>query len=60
MNGMLSAIPKTPLHQRLAAEDRLGTEEQSQRFGINVVSLGMSREALRDGYLRLMQEVYEP
>jgi radical SAM superfamily enzyme YgiQ (UPF0313 family) len=59
MVGMLSAIPKTPLHARLAGEDRLdGSDEPA--FGTNVLPLRMSREELRDGYVRLMDELYEP
>lgn len=59
MVGMLSAIPKTPLHARLAAEGRLD-EENEAKFGTNVVPARMSREELRDGYMRLMRELYEP
>jgi radical SAM superfamily enzyme YgiQ (UPF0313 family) len=58
MLGMLSAIPKTPLYQRLAAEGRLDLDESD--FGTNVIPAGMTREELRDGYVRLMQEMYEP
>ena len=42
MSGMLSAIPKTPLHDRLAAEGRLDRSDVSE-FGTNVVPLQMSR-----------------
>jgi radical SAM superfamily enzyme YgiQ (UPF0313 family) len=59
MVGMLSAIPKTPLHARLATEGRLD-EEDELHFGTNVVPALMSREELRDGYVRLMQDLYEP
>jgi radical SAM superfamily enzyme YgiQ (UPF0313 family) len=59
MIGMLFAIPKTPLHARLAAAGRLDPEDHSA-FGTNVIPAGMSREALRAGYMRLMTEVYEP
>jgi hypothetical protein len=59
MIGMLTAIPKTPLYDRLAAEGRLDLHDESE-FGTNVVPLQMTREQLRDGYLKLMQEVYEP
>jgi uncharacterized protein YbgA (DUF1722 family) len=58
MVAMLSAIPKTPLHKRLAAEGRLHSDEA--RFGTNVVPLRMTPEELRDGYVRLMQDLYEP
>jgi radical SAM superfamily enzyme YgiQ (UPF0313 family) len=59
MVGMLYAIPKTPLYVRLAAVGRLDGSDSSE-FGTNVVPLKMSREALSDGYVRLMRELYEP
>ncbi len=59
MVGMLHAIPKTPLHARLAEEGRLDPADHSE-FGTNVIPLRMSREELRDGYVQLMQELYEP
>lgn len=49
MLGMLSAIPKTPLHDRLRAEGRLDLDD-TPKFGTNVIPLGMTRETLRDGY----------
>jgi radical SAM superfamily enzyme YgiQ (UPF0313 family) len=58
MVGMLSAIPKTPLYSRLLAEGRLAGEEEE--FGTNVVPLRLTREELRDGFVRLMQQLYEP
>jgi hypothetical protein len=59
MSGMLAAIPKTPLHARLAAEGRLDTDDVCE-FGTNVIPLGMSREELRNGYIRVVNEIYEP
>jgi radical SAM superfamily enzyme YgiQ (UPF0313 family) len=59
MIGMLSAIPKTPLHARLTEEGRLDPADE-QEFGTNVIPLQMSREQLRDGYVEVMREVYEP
>ena len=59
MTGMLSAIPKTPLHDRLAAEGRLDPADTSE-FGTNVIPLQISREELRDGYVQVMTELYEP
>jgi hypothetical protein len=58
MIGMLYAIPKTPLHARLAAAGRLDPDDDSP-FGTNVIPTGMSRAALRDGYVKLMEEVYD-
>jgi hypothetical protein len=57
--GMLSAIPKTPLHARLKNEGRLDLDDE-QPFGTNVIPLGMTRDELRDGYVDLMQELYDP
>jgi radical SAM superfamily enzyme YgiQ (UPF0313 family) len=59
MVGMLAAIPKTPLHARLAREGRLDPADELE-FGTNVVPLRMTREELRDGYVKLLRELYEP
>jgi radical SAM superfamily enzyme YgiQ (UPF0313 family) len=59
MAGMLSAIPKTPLHARLSREGRLDLAERPA-YGTNVIPLRMSREALRDGYVWLMEALYQP
>ncbi len=59
MSGMLSAIPKTPLHERLAAEGRLDLADISE-FGTNVIPLQISREDLLAGYLRVLNELYDP
>ena len=59
MIGMLYAIPKTPLHARLAAAGRLDPDDDSP-FGTNVLPARLSRESLRDGYVRLMEDVYRP
>jgi radical SAM superfamily enzyme YgiQ (UPF0313 family) len=57
MVGMLYAIPKTPLHARLAAAGRLDPDDDSP-FGTNVIPARLTREALRDGYIRLMEDIY--
>ena len=59
MIGMLVAIPKTPLYKRLADEGRLDDSDKPS-CGTNVIPLRLSREELRDGYVRLMQDLYEP
>jgi radical SAM superfamily enzyme YgiQ (UPF0313 family) len=59
MVGMLSAIPKTPLHARLAKEGRLDPRDNPD-YGTNVLPLQMSRETLSRGYARLMADLYEP
>jgi radical SAM superfamily enzyme YgiQ (UPF0313 family) len=59
MSGMLTAIPKTPLYARLAEEGRLDPCDQPE-FGTNVIPLRMGREELRDGYIRVLSELYDP
>jgi radical SAM superfamily enzyme YgiQ (UPF0313 family) len=59
MIGMLAAIPKTPLHARLAAEGRLDRADENE-YGTNVIPLQMTRDELRDGYLQVMRDLYEP
>lgn len=59
MIGMLYAPPKTPLHDRLGLEGRLDPDDESE-FGTNVIPLNLSREALRDGYIKVLNDLYEP
>jgi radical SAM superfamily enzyme YgiQ (UPF0313 family) len=56
--GMLYAIPTTPLYDRLRAAERLNDEEAREKYGTNVIPLGMSREELREGFMRVMQACY--
>jgi radical SAM superfamily enzyme YgiQ (UPF0313 family) len=59
MVGLLSAIPKTPLHERLRQAGRLD-ERDPPEFGTNVIPAGLSREQLAEGFLELIAEIYEP
>jgi radical SAM superfamily enzyme YgiQ (UPF0313 family) len=59
MVGMLSAIPKTPLYDRLEREGRLDRDDVPA-YGTNVIPLRMSRQALRDGYVEVLRDLYEP
>jgi radical SAM superfamily enzyme YgiQ (UPF0313 family) len=59
MIGMLHAIPKTPLHARLQREGRLDGADAPE-FGTNIIPLQMTRAELRDGYVEVMNDVYEP
>jgi hypothetical protein len=59
MVGMLSAIPKTPLHDRLAKAGRLDPADESE-FGTNVIPLNLSRAELRNGYIDVMHAIYQP
>ncbi len=59
MTGMLTALPKTPLHTRLAIEGRLDPTDQSA-FGTNVIPLRLGRDELQAGYIALMGALYAP
>jgi radical SAM superfamily enzyme YgiQ (UPF0313 family) len=60
MAGMLSAIPKTPLYDRLKAEGRLDNDAaDNPRIATNVVPLLMSVEQMRDGWVDLMSRLYD-
>ena len=59
MVGMLSAIPKTPLHARLLKSGRLDPSDRPES-GTNVIPQQLSREDLRTGYVRVMQALNEP
>jgi radical SAM superfamily enzyme YgiQ (UPF0313 family) len=59
MSGMLSAIPKTPLYDRLREAGRLDSSDAPE-CGTNVIPLQMTSEQLRDGYLRVLTAQYDP
>jgi radical SAM superfamily enzyme YgiQ (UPF0313 family) len=59
MVGMLSAIPKTPLHARLAKEGRLDAADRPV-VGTNVIPLQLDRDQLGQDYLCVMQAIYAP
>jgi hypothetical protein len=56
MVGMLQAIPRTPLYERLQREGRLVEEDPNCNF----VPKQMTREELRKGYWNLVQRLYTP
>ena len=61
MINVLTAIPRTPLYERLGKEGRLDTTGDLASFGTistNVIPKRISRQALCDGYLTLMRELY--
>ncbi len=63
MVNMLVAIPRTPLYTRLDREGRLdhsGDPGGFGPFGTNVIPQRLGREALREGYIELMRELYTP
>jgi len=60
MTGMLSAIPKTPLYDRLEAEGRLdNAAADDPEIATNIIPLRITRETLRDGWLTLMDRLYQ-
>ncbi len=60
MAGMLSAIPKTPLYDRLEAEGRLDNAAvDDPDIATNIIPLQMTRETMRDGWLDLMDRLYQ-
>ena len=57
---LLNAAPDTPLHRRLAAENRVtDTFAGEWYFGTNIVPRAMSMDQLLDGHHRLLCEIYE-
>ncbi len=54
--GILTAIPSTPLYERLRREGRLRLDEADCNFEPR----RMSATELREGYLRLVRRLYEP
>lgn len=56
MVGMLQAIPRTPLYERLKREGRLVEEDPSCNF----VPKQMTRQELRQGYWDLVSRLYAP
>jgi radical SAM superfamily enzyme YgiQ (UPF0313 family) len=56
--GMLHAIPTTPLYERLKKAGRLSDDDASNRYGTNVIPLGISPEELRAGFIKVMEECY--
>ena len=63
MVNILNALPRTPLFVRLGKEGRLKNAGEVQNFGVitaNFIPARISRNALCDGYLDLMRELYSP
>jgi radical SAM superfamily enzyme YgiQ (UPF0313 family) len=60
MTGMLNAVPRTPLYQRLREAGRLIAEHVGDQFVFtNIVPVGMSRLELYEGYKRLLHRLYD-
>ena len=56
MVGMLVAVPKTPLYERLEKEKRLRLDD----VNCNIVPAQMSPAELRNGYWHLLERLYTP
>jgi radical SAM superfamily enzyme YgiQ (UPF0313 family) len=56
MVGMLVAVPKTPLYERLERENRLRLDD----VNCNIVPAQMSPAELLNGYWNLLQRLYTP
>ncbi len=60
MTGMLQAMPKTPLHARVAAEGRLVGETTGDQFVFsNILPRSMTRLELYRGYRELVTRLYD-
>jgi radical SAM superfamily enzyme YgiQ (UPF0313 family) len=60
MTGMLQAMPKTPLHDRMAKEGRLVAESTGDQFVFsNIFPKSMSRLELYRGYRTLIAQLYD-
>ncbi len=60
MTGMLNAIPKTPLYERLERAGRLVAESVGDQFVFtNIIPTGMSRLQLYEGYRQLLDRLYD-
>ncbi|MCX8072069.1 MAG: B12-binding domain-containing radical SAM protein [Candidatus Binatia bacterium] len=59
MTGMLNAVPKTPLYERLKRAGRLIAESVGDQFVFtNIIPAGMSLAELYVGYKRLLKRLY--
>ena len=56
MLGMLSAIPKTPLYDRMVREGRLDPAGEPE-FGTNIVPLRLGRDQLRNGFVHVLSSL---
>ncbi len=62
MIGLLNALPRTPLYERLRAAGRLREQDSggdNTKLDTNIVPAGMSREDLLSGYRRLHERLLE-
>lgn len=61
MTGMLQAVPKTPLYERLKQENRLQTSKEAvtnTSLEVNIIPKNMSKHELIAGYHWLLKQLY--
>jgi radical SAM superfamily enzyme YgiQ (UPF0313 family) len=63
MTGILQAVPKTPLYERLKRENRLVTSTDysalnNTALDVNIIPKNMTKEELVTGYKWLVQQLY--
>ncbi len=61
MTGMLQAVPKTPLYERLKLENRLDTSNEAvtnTTLEVNIIPKNMSKDELIAGYHWLLKQLY--
>ena len=56
MVGMLTAVPKTPLYERLEKDGRLRLDDPN----CNIVPKQMTPQELQQGYWQLLKRLYDP
>jgi len=60
MTGMLNAVPKTPLHDRLAKDNRLLSFNTGDQFIMtNIIPKSMTSRQLYEGYRDLIGRLYD-
>ncbi|MFQ5701340.1 MAG: radical SAM protein [Acidobacteriota bacterium] len=60
MTGMLNAVPKTPLHDRLAKDKRLLSFNTGDQFiKTNIIPKAMTSKQLYEGYSALIGQLYD-
>jgi len=61
MVGMLTALPNTPLHARLAREGRLLPDaETGDGFAFSNVVTRLPMQSMVEGYIRVLEALYDP
>ncbi len=60
MVGMLTALPNTPLYQRLEKEGRLRPDQSGDQFCLTNVETKLPAQQMVAGYGRVLQTLYHP